>query len=191
MTATTYFAYVFIVCYFVIERLLREGQQALNLKPGEVDAGSSKLLWLSGITNLLLFVVAPVLNTHQLGYWKNSNIGWLGLMLMASGLMLRYWAAKTLGRYYTRTLQISEGQQIVSRPPYNIIRHPGYLGTLLIVVGAGLAVTNWAVLLVGTAIGMMSRIYRISTEERLMRDEFDEEYQTYSDCTWKLIPFLY
>ena len=72
-----------------------------------------------------------------------------------------------------------------------IIRHPGSLGTLLIVIGAGLAVTNWAVLLIGTTLGIASRIYRISAEERLLRDKLSSEYKTYSDRTWRLIPFLY
>lgn len=191
MTTTTYLAYVFIACYFVIERLLRQGQQALTLNPGVEDASSSQVLWVSGTINLFLFISAPALNAYQLGYWKNSSIGWLGLMLMVSGLTMRYWAARTLGKFYTRTLQVSEGQEIVSQPPYSVIRHPGYLGTLLIVIGAGLAVTNWIVLLAGVVIGMMSRIYRISAEEKLMKAKFSEEYQTYSDRTWRLIPFLY
>lgn len=191
MTATMYCAYIFIACYFVIERSLRKGQKALNLKPEDIDAGSSQLLWLGGIINLLLFVSAPVLNAHQFGYWRNSTIGWLGLALMVSGLILRYWAAKTLGQFYTRTLQVRKGQRIVSCPPYSIIRHPGYLGTLLLVIGAGLAVTNWVVLLIGTTLGVASRIYRISVEERLLHDKLNDEYQTYSDRTWRLIPFLY
>ena len=89
---------------------------------------------------MLLFIAAPVLNAHQIGYWSYTTVGWLGLVLMLSGLALRYWAAKTLDQFYTRTLQIIEGQKIVSQAPYNVIRHPGYLGTLLMEIGAGLAV---------------------------------------------------
>lgn len=191
MTTTTYLAYALIGCYFVIERSLRKDQQSLMLKPGVEDAGSSPALWLSGVVNLVIFISAPVLNAHQIGYWQSSSAGWFGVVLMASGLVIRYWAAKTLGRFYTRTLQVSESQQLVSRAPYNVIRHPGYLGTLLIVLGAGLSVTNWAVLLAGAVIGMLSRTYRISAEEKLMKDKFDEEYQNYAERTWRLIPFLY
>jgi protein-S-isoprenylcysteine O-methyltransferase Ste14 len=191
MTIATISAYLSIACYFVIERSLRKGKQALNLKPGVADAGSSQVLWLSGTIGILLVIVAPIFNTYQIGYWSYKNVGWLGVTLMLGGLAMRYWAAQILGEFYTRTLQIIEGQKIVDRVPYNIIRHPGYLGTLLMEIGAGLAVTNWIVLLAVVAIGITSRTYRISVEEKMLEASFGEEYKIYSDKTWKLLPFIY
>jgi protein-S-isoprenylcysteine O-methyltransferase Ste14 len=175
----------------VIERSLRKGHQALSLKPGEADAGSSQVLWISSMIGILLFIAVPTLNTYQIGYWNNATVGWLGLTLMLGGLALRYWAAKTLGEFYTRTLQVIQGQKIVNQAPYNVIRHPGYLGTLLMEIGAGLAVTNWVVLLAVLVIGITSRAYRINVEEKMLEANFGEEYKVYSNHTWKLIPFLH
>jgi protein-S-isoprenylcysteine O-methyltransferase Ste14 len=191
MTITTVLAYLLIAGYFVVERSLRKGKQALNLKPGTADAGSSQVLWISGVMSILLIIVAPVLNTYQIGYWSHATIGWLGLILMLSGLAMRYWAAKTLGKFYTRTLQVIEGQEIVNQAPYNVIRHPGYLGTLLMEIGAGLAVMNWVVLLAAVVLGITSRTYRIDAEEKMLEARFGEQYKVYSDKTWKLVPFLY
>ena len=140
---------------------------------------------------ILLFIAVPTLNTYQIGYWNNATVGWLGLTLMLGGLALRYWAAKTLGEFYTRTLQVIQGQKIVNQAPYNVIRHPGYLGTLLMEIGAGLAVTNWVVLLAVLVIGITSRAYRINVEEKMLEANFGEEYKVYSNHTWKLIPFLH
>lgn len=191
MTTTTVSAYLLIACYFAMERSLRKGQQALSLKPGEADTGSSQVLWISGVISILLVIAAPILNTHQIGCWDNATVGWLGLALMLGGLVLRYWAAKTLGEFYTRTLQVIQGQKIVTQSPYNVIRHPGYLGTLLMEIGAGLAVTNKVVLLALLVIGIMSRAYRIGVEEKMLEANFGEEYKAYLNYTWKLIPFLY
>jgi protein-S-isoprenylcysteine O-methyltransferase Ste14 len=191
MNITIALAYILIACYFVVERSLRQGQQALSLKPEATDAGSSPVLWISGVVSLLLVIAAPILNSNTIGNWNNANIGWLGLIIMVGGLVIRYWAAKTLGKFYTRTLQIVEGQAIVNQAPYNLIRHPGYLGTLMLEVGAGIAMTNWIVLLAAVAIGFSSRIYRIGAEEKMMEAKFGEQYKAYSDKTWKLIPFLY
>jgi protein-S-isoprenylcysteine O-methyltransferase Ste14 len=191
MTTTTVLAYFLIACYFVMERSLRKSKQALNLKPEASDAGSSQILWIGGAISILLVIAAPALNTYQIGYWSNANVGWIGVLLMLSGLVMRYWAAKTLGEFYTRTLQIVEGQEIVDRVPYNIIRHPGYLGTQLMEIGAGLAVTNWVVLLAAVVIGITSRIYRINAEEKMLKARFGEQYKVYSDKTWRLVPFVY
>ncbi|MEM9088344.1 MAG: isoprenylcysteine carboxylmethyltransferase family protein [Cyanobacteria bacterium P01_F01_bin.53] len=191
MTITIALAYLLILGYFVIERSLRQGTQALSLNRGIADAGSSKVLWLSGAMSLLLVIAAPTLNAYSMGYLRNARVGWIGLAVMASGLALRYWAAKTLGKFYTRTLQISEEQALINQPPYNVIRHPGYLGTLLLEVGAGLAVTNWIVLLAAVIIGMTSKAYRINAEENMLEEGFGEQFQRYSDNTWKLLPFIY
>jgi protein-S-isoprenylcysteine O-methyltransferase Ste14 len=191
MTITIVLAYILIACYFVMERSLRKGKQALNLKPGTFDAGSSQMLWFSGVMSILLVITAPLLNVYQIGYWNHTNIGWLGLILILGGLAMRYWAARTLGESYTRTLQIVEGQEIVNQAPYNVIRHPGYLGTLLMEIGAGLAVTNWVVLLAAIALGITSRAYRIGAEEKMLEARFGEQYKVYSSKTWKLVPFLY
>lgn len=191
MTITTALAYILIACYFVIERLLRKSKQALSLKTEATDAGSSQVLLISGVINILFVIGAPILNTYQVGYWSHTSIGWLGLIVMMTGLILRYWAAQILGEFYTRTLQIVDGQEIVNQAPYNVIRHPGYLGTLLLVVGAGLAVTNWIVMLPAVILGITARVYRISAEEKMLEARFGEQYTLYSAKTWKLVPFLY
>lgn len=191
MTITTVFAYLLITGYFLMERLLRRDQQSLNLIPGKVDAGSSQVLWISGAISILLALAAPALNIHCIGSLSHKNIGWLGLILMLGGLAMRYWAANTLGNFYTRTLQVVEGQEIVNQAPYNVIRHPGYLGTFLIEIGAGFAVMNWVVLLAAVFIGITSRAYRISIEEKMLAASFGKQYEAYSDKTWRLIPLLY
>jgi len=191
MTITTVLAYLLIVSYFVMERLLRQGEQALSLQPGQSDHGSSRLIWRVGLFNLFFVLLAPVFNSYGIGYWDNEYVCWIGVLLMIVGLTIRYLAAKTLGKFYTRTLQILEGHQIVEQGFYRIIRHPGYLGTFIMEVGAGLAVKNWAILLVILLTGFMARLYRIRTEEEMLEGTFGEQYKVYSEKTWRLIPFIY
>jgi protein-S-isoprenylcysteine O-methyltransferase Ste14 len=110
---------------------------------------------------------------------------------MLGGLSLRYWAVKTLGEFYTRTLQTVVGQQIITQDPYSMIRHPGYLGTFLMEIGAGLAIANWVVLAILVSVGVLLRFYRIQAEEEMLKTEFGKQYQVYSEKTWRLIPFIY
>lgn len=187
----TILAYGLIASYFVIERSLRKGSAALDLKPKASDAGSSQVLWVSGTVGLLLAIAAPILNQYSIGHWQNTSAAWFGLMLMVAGLSLRYWAAKTLGEFYTRTLQTSARQTIVDTGPYKIVRHPGYLGTLLLNVGAGLALMNLIVFSIGLTIGTLSRFYRIQAEERMLAAAFSEQFEQYASKTWRLIPYIY
>lgn len=175
----------------MVERLLRKGKQALSLQPVQFDRGSSRLIWSIGLLNLLLIFLAPAFNSCGIGYWDNEYIGWIGVLLMLVGLTIRYLAAKTLGKFYTRTLQIFEGQQIVEQGLYRLIRHPGYLGTLIMDLGAGLAINNWAICLAILLTGFMPRLYRIYVEEEMLEGIFGEQYRDYSEKTWRLIPFIY
>lgn len=191
MRTTTFLAYLLIACYFVMERLLRKGEQALSLQASPSDRGSSYLIWASGLFNIFSVLLAPVFNTYHIGDWDNAYVGWIGLLLMIGGITLRYSAAKTLGEFYTRTLRIIAGHQIVDRGPYRIIRHPGYLGTFIMDIGAGLAVTNWIVLLVITLTGVVSRAYRIRAEEEMLETSLGEQYKAYLEKIWRLIPLIY
>jgi protein-S-isoprenylcysteine O-methyltransferase Ste14 len=191
MTTTAILAYLLIIFYFVIERLLRKGEKALSLQAGEFDRGSSKIIWISGLLGIFLIFLAAILNVYEIGFWHNIYLTWLGIILMLAGLIMRYWAAKILGEFYTRTLQTIAEQKIITKAPYNHIRHPGYLGTFLIEIGAGLAISNYFILSIILLIGILSRVYRIQTEEEMLRSVFGEEYKIYSEKTWRLIPFIY
>jgi protein-S-isoprenylcysteine O-methyltransferase Ste14 len=191
MIITAILAYLLIICYFVIERWLRKGEKALSLQAGEFDRGSSKIILFSGLLGIVLILLAVILNIYEIGFRNNIYLAWLGIILMIVGLIMRYWAAKILGKFYTRTLQTSAGQKIISKAPYNYIRHPGYLGTFLIEVGAGLAIANYIILSIVLVIGILSRVYRIQTEEKMLKTIFGEEYKNYSEKTWRLIPFIY
>ncbi|MGD1899694.1 MAG: methyltransferase family protein [Phormidesmis sp.] len=112
-------------------------------------------------------------------------------MIMVCGLSLRYWAARVLGEFYTRTLQTVADQKIIDKAPYSVVRHPGYLGTFLLSIGAGLALMNWLVLVVSVAIEMTAKAYRIRVEEQMLTTTFGDEFDEYVSKTWKLLPYLY
>ena len=97
----------------------------------------------------------------------------------------------TLSKYYKRTLITVDKQEIVKKGLYKIIRHPGYLGTILIWGAAGLGMTNKIVFIVGAVLIVLAYYYRISNEEKMLQQEFGEKYSEYTKHSWRLIPFLW
>ena len=69
----------------------------------------------------------------------------------------------TLGRYFTFTVMTSADQPVVTSGPYRFVRHPGYTGVLLIVIGAGLVNSNWIGLGGWTLLILLPLLYRIRT----------------------------
>ncbi len=114
-----------------------------------------------------------------------------GLALIAVGLWIRYSAMRTLASLFTYAVEIQDQHLLVETGLYRLIRHPGYLGQLLVFLGIGLALANWISLL-----GLMLPIAvafsrRISVEERALQQHFAGAYEAYRRRSWRLVPWLY
>src|SRR6185312_7283182 len=79
--------------------------------------------------------------------WNQPLQFWVGIALMLSGLAFRWYSIRVLGKFFTRDVATRPGQYVVDTGPYRRIRHPSYSGSLLMLLGTGLAMTNWASLL--------------------------------------------
>ncbi len=179
-------AYGLVGGFLVIEGQMRQGKDAKNLERGKYDQGSTALIGVAyGVTIVSLLASALLPHTFPVA------IQGFGLVMMVAGLGLRFWAFRTLGRFYTRTLLVTDKQQVVQDAPYNTIRHPGYLGSLLLWIGAGVATGSLPVLLIVVLAMGIAYTYRIRTEETMLLWTLGGEYERYRAHTWRLIPLVY
>ena len=96
-----------------------------------------------GVISWLVLLLTALLNQFQIGIVEPHLVFTaIGVVLMATGVVLRAVAMRTLGKFFTRTLQIREGHHVVSDGIYRRIRHPGYLGDIVLFVGSGIATSN-------------------------------------------------
>lgn len=191
MTATdacfTGAAYLLVVGFFLEERWARDSRTK-DLARTESDAGSTTVVSVVMGSAFVLMLVAPVLNWFEIGRMPLWWLAGLGLTLQVVGLVVRVVALRTLGKYFTRTLQHVEGQTVVQAGIYRRIRHPGYLSDLLIFFGASLALHNVIVLAVVVVSFIPAYAYRIASEERMLIRTFGDDYVQYRRGSWRLIP---
>jgi protein-S-isoprenylcysteine O-methyltransferase Ste14 len=109
---------------------------------------------------------------------------------MVAGILLRQWSIAVLGRYFSRTVGVQEGQTVVDRGPYRLVRHPAYTGSLLTMVGLGFVLQSWGAVLVLIAFFGVAFGYRIHVEEEVLTSELGDEYITYVKKTKRLIPYV-
>jgi protein-S-isoprenylcysteine O-methyltransferase Ste14 len=151
------------------------------------DRGSIAVLWGS-------MVFVSIAGSLVKGY-RPTRIGagsiWIGLALVVIGISVRGIAIATLWRYFTYSVSIREGHDLVDRGLYRFIRHPSYTGVLLAFIGLGFARGNWldvAIIAVG-AFAAFS--YRIAVEESALIEHFGDRYRDYMRRTKRLIPGIY
>ena len=130
--------------------------------------------------------------TDRIGFWTvdGDTVRWLGVILFVVGGMLRIGPVFVLGSRFSGLVAIQPGHTLVTGGMYRWIRHPSYLGLLLIMLGWGLAFRA-GVGIVLTVLIVPPLIARIRSEERLLASHFGDEYAAYRARTARLIPGIY
>jgi protein-S-isoprenylcysteine O-methyltransferase Ste14 len=181
-------AYVLLIFFFLIDFIIRKGKTAKSIEQTKDDNLSTIFI---GFTFFIVLVLSAVLNFFNLGEFDNSALARIGVIIMITGILIRIHSMLTLSHYYTRTLITVEKQKIVKKGLYKIIRHPGYLGTILIWSSAGLAMENKIIFTVATILILIAYYYRINNEEKMLLQNFGDEYADYKKQSWRLIPLIW
>jgi protein-S-isoprenylcysteine O-methyltransferase Ste14 len=74
---------------------------------------------------------------------------------------------------------------------YKFIRHPGYLGQLIIFIGISTSISNWISILIMMIPITVGYLYRIKVEEVFMLEQLGKDYLNYQKRTKRIIPMLY
>jgi protein-S-isoprenylcysteine O-methyltransferase Ste14 len=175
-------------------------------KHGIVRSAIRKDLIFFAIPAILVFFVGMLVST--LHWWvrmtailKNSlkhperfslltvnNL--LGLGLITLGFIILIVAHLTIGRFQASTLIIREDHQLITHGIYSLVRHPIYLGVILVAMGIPICTASLYGFLIMSALVPVFLV-RIRLEEKLLVEEFGEVYLVYRRRTRKLIPFIY
>ena len=115
----------------------------------------------------------------------------IGITLGLGGVALRASAMSALGRFYSLTPQAEIEQAIITRGPYAVIRHPGYAGILLSLLGLQLIAGTWVAVLAMLFV-LVPLPVRIHLEEQLLVEQLGTHYSEYERRTqYRLIPGVY
>ena len=99
----------------------------------------------------------------------------IGGMIAVSGEMVRIWAAGHL----------EKGREVTQSGPYRITRHPLYVGSAIIAVGAALASARLSAMVLIATYMAITLASAVRHEEAGMRAAFGDEYDAYADSRAK------
>ena len=113
------------------------------------------------------------------------------LALLFLAFTLRMWVRAAIGKMYTGHVQVLEGHRLVRSGPYRWIRHPGYLGFVIMALGLAIGYSSLIGLIAIPTLMLPGLAYRINVEEKLLLAQFGDEYLEYARHTRRLIPGLW
>jgi protein-S-isoprenylcysteine O-methyltransferase Ste14 len=113
----------------------------------------------------------------------------LGDVLVAAGLGIALLVV-TQNAYAGATVQVEPGQQLASGGLYKFVRHPMYVGNVIMMIGIPLALDSfWGLLFVIPAAVVLT--LRILDEEKLLNREL-VGYREYSQrVRYRLVPYVW
>jgi len=111
-----------------------------------------------------------------------------GVMCLVIGLWLFYRSHADLGTNWSVTLEVREQHRLITQGVYRHIRHPMYLAIALYSIGQALVIPNWVAGPSNLIAFAILLALRLRAEERMMVEEFGDEYAAYSARTKCLIP---
>ena len=168
-------------------------QPAFSTKETKRDKTSDRFSILVILIMSSISVVASVSEWAYLNNAKESSflLTIIGAFLLLTGIAIRVWAIRTLGKHFTATVTLTNDHQLVKAGPYQWVRHPSYLGAFMAIVGCPVFLNaHWAILL--AMLSMTLAYYlRIGVEEKMLSSYFGKEYQDYKKGTKRIIPFIW
>jgi protein-S-isoprenylcysteine O-methyltransferase Ste14 len=182
----TSFCWAWVASEVLIAVATRTGKSGGKIR----DRGSQLILW--------IMIVISVTACAWLGRIMAANMfggaAWLkaaSVAVLAAALAIRWTALFTLGKSFSANVAIRESQKMVRSGLYRVLRHPSYLGLLMVFVAIGIHSRNWISLVVAVAPTTAALIDRIQVEEQALQEAFGEEYAQYRRVTKRLVPGVY
>jgi protein-S-isoprenylcysteine O-methyltransferase Ste14 len=188
--AWVYLAIVFLPASFVMAYFLKSDPGFLErrFKMKEKEAKQRSVVAFALILFLVGFLIPGL----------DRRFGWssvpFGLVIAADAIVLLSYLWVFLvfkeNSFAGRTIEVVKGQKVISTGPYSIVRHPMYIGVMLMYVLTPIALGSyWALPPFLLVVPLL--IYRILNEEEVLRRELPG-YKEYCDkVRYRLIPFVW
>jgi protein-S-isoprenylcysteine O-methyltransferase Ste14 len=155
-----------------------------------VDKGSLVLLLTGTFAGLAVLALAPTIFPAAAMRPAPAAFA-VGMVAYLAGFAMRRWSEMTLGRYFTFSVMTSADQPVVTTGPYRIVRHPGYAGVVLVVLGAGAVSGNWVGLAGWAILVILPLLYRIRVEETALVRALGDAYRCYAASHKRLVPLVW
>lgn len=176
--------------YLASEVLLTATRRSRSRTGTKQDRSTLRMLW-------LVIIVSIAAGLYVAFHWPvamvahGRAVAHAGVVLFIAGLVLRWWAIVTLGRFFTVDVTIEKDHELVERGPFRLVRHPSYTGVLLAFVGFALTLGNWAAWLVVLLPIFVAFHYRMKVEEEALSTALGSRYTEYMKRTKRLVPLVY
>lgn len=147
------------------------------------------------VSNLVVLLAIPAVAGFDVGRWQETMLDGIyiipGILLLLLSSALLNWAM-AVNPYFEPTVRIQEDRDhiVVTRGPYGLVRHPGYLAGLAYVFSAPLIIGS-ILAMIPAGIYLILTVLRTALEDKTLRQELVGYADYAQDVKYKLLPGLW
>ncbi len=113
----------------------------------------------------------------------------IGDVLVALGYLIIFIVLKE-NTFAAATIEVTPGHKVISTGPYAIVRHPMYLGAIVILFGTPLALGSWWGLLIFIPLTFII-VWRLLDEEKFLSQGLSGYKEYCQKIRYRLVPFIW
>ncbi|ADO49784.1 methyltransferase family protein [[Enterobacter] lignolyticus] len=191
-------AWVFVVVFEVCSQALgiyflthdrKLVERRMNFGPGAEQRPAQKFISSLFILGFVGFVVLPAFD-HRFGWSPVSPI----VSILADAFVivsfLLFFSVMKSNSYAASTIQVEDGQTVVSTGLYAYVRHPMYSGALLLLAAMPLALGSWwSVFLLVPFFPVLA--WRLIDEEEFLKENLPGYTEYMQKVRYRLVPYIW
>ncbi|MDD1757895.1 MAG: isoprenylcysteine carboxylmethyltransferase family protein [Methanotrichaceae archaeon] len=141
----------------------------------------------------LIFVAGFLAIGYDLHQHGSNQVPFLAVLAADAGVFLGYclilWVFKE-NSYAARIIEVEENQKVITTGPYSIVRHPMYLGSIIMYLLTPIALGSWwAVPIFLLFIPLL--IWRILNEEKVLQRDLPGYLEYCRKKRYRLLPHVW
>ena len=164
-------------------------RRRMQAGPGAETRTVQKIISVVAFGSLAAMIVVSALDFRFGWSTVPAAVSVAGDVLVALGLGIAMLVVIQNG-YAAANVTVESGQQLTTTGLYGLVRHPMYLGNVVMMVGLPLALGSyWGLLFV--LLGLIVLALRIGDEEKLLRQELDGFNEYVHRVHYRLVPYVW
>jgi protein-S-isoprenylcysteine O-methyltransferase Ste14 len=166
----------------LLERRVKAGPTAEKEKSQKTIQAIAQIAFIA-------VIVLPALD-HRFGWSAVSAYAAIaGDALVALGLLIVFLTFKE-NSFTSAVIEVGDEQKVISTGPYSFVRHPMYIGAIIMLFGIPVALGSWWGLLALIPITMVI-IFRLLDEEKFLTKNLSGYSAYQNKVKHRLLPFIW
>ncbi len=182
-------ASVLAITLYLIKKDPKLLERRVNAGPGAEKEKSQKIIQFVAQIAFIAVLVFPSIDHRFQWSTMPLYIAVAGDVLVALGLLIVFFVFKE-NTFTSSIIEVGTEQKVISTGPYAFVRHPMYIGALVMLLGVPLALGSWWGLFTIVPITIVI-VWRLLDEEQFLVKTLPDYSEYRNKVKYRLVPFIW